>query len=655
MIWLEDIHKAVGERTLFSNLSLRFEKGERVGIVGPNGAGKSTLLKLIVGEESPDAGRVGKSKGIRIGMLRQELDTGSTETALEAALRPDPEFAELELELSSLPDRIADASPQEQEKLSARLADAHDRFARLGGHDREARARTVLAGLGFSNGDDERALRELSGGWAMRSELARLLTTPPDVLLLDEPTNHLDLESLLWLQNHLAGVDVTMLLISHDRSFLEALTNVTLEVDRGEVTRYSGSFSQYVRQREERRAQLVAASEAQSRRIKETERFIARFRAKASKARQVQSRIKALEKEDRIVVAKESKYVTFRFPQPPRTSRIALELRGVSKTYGPKRVYEDLDFRVERNEKVVLVGPNGAGKSTLLKLLGGVEELDAGKREIGLRASVGYYGQHRQEMLDLDATVLENAMRSARDAGETEVRSLLGAFLFRGADVDKRSGVLSGGEKSRLALAMVLLDPPSVLLMDEPTIHLDMASVDAVVEALSNFEGALVFVSHDVHFIQKTASRVVRIERGEVRDYQGNWDHYLWLRQKEEGATKASLATIPRPGRGAPPTPEKGSDTRREQRRREAEIRNELAAKTKVVRAEIARLEKDMGRLREERLTLEEKLADPALYTAGNRESREIQQRHAETSRELEECEELWLERHSALENASKP
>ena len=655
MIWLDDIHKAYGGRALFEGLSLRFERGERIGIVGPNGAGKSTLMKLLARVEQPDAGRVGSSNGVRIGMLRQELDSRSEETALSIALRPDAEFAHLETELAELPDRIAVAEPAEQERLSARLADAHDRFARLGGHDREARARRVLAGLGFSGGDDERPLRELSGGWAMRAELARLLVSPPDVLLLDEPTNHLDLESVLWLQGHLANADLTLILISHDRAFLEGLTRVTLEVDRG-VTRYNGPFSSYVRQREERRAQLEARADAQARRIKETEKFIERFRYKATKARQVQSRIKALEKEERIVLEKDAKKVAFRFPQPPQTARTALELKSVAKAYGEKTVYSDLDFRLERGEKTVLVGPNGAGKSTLLKMLGGVLDFDAGEREIGLRVSVGYYGQHRQEMLDLEASVLENAMQAARDAGETAVRSLLGAFLFRGDDVEKKAHVLSGGEKSRLALAMVLLDPPSVLLMDEPTIHLDMASVDALVTALNDFEGALCFVSHDIHFIQQIARRVVRIEGGAVHDYPGNWENYLWRRGREanETSTETSAGSSATEPAGADPAreSERSGKSRKEERRREAERRNAMAAKTRIVRAEIARLEKDMGQLQERKDALEARLADPAFYDGGGDAVREAQQQHAEVSRELEECEELWLERQGQLEQA---
>jgi len=655
VIWLEDIHKAVGGRTLFEGLQLRFERGERTGIVGANGAGKSTLLKLIVGDEEPDAGRVGHNSGIRIGMLRQELDSQSEETALSAALRPDPEFARLEAALETLPDRIENATAEEQARLSAELAEAHERFAQLGGHDREARARKVLAGLGFPPGDEERALRTLSGGWAMRAELGRLLTTPPDVLLLDEPTNHLDLESVLWLQDHLAGSDITLVVISHDRAFLEALTQSIVEIDRGIVTRYAGGFRSYLRQRDERRAQLEASADAQARRIRETEKFIERFRAKATKARQVQSRIKALEKETRIVVEKDARKVSFQFPQPPRTGRLALALQNVSKSYEETHVYKDLDFRLERGEKTVLVGPNGAGKSTLLKLLGGVLKPDHGDREVGLRATVGYYGQHRQEMLALDNTVLQNAMDSSRDAGETEVRSLLGAFLFRGTDVDKQARVLSGGEKSRLAMAMVLLNPPSVLLMDEPTIHLDMPSVDALVSALERFEGAIGFVSHDVHFIQKIAQRVVRIEHGEVRDYPGDWDHYLW-RRKQESLTPENLPAYAKKTANAPkditaPPVERSGRARKEEKRLAAETRNQNAAKTKVVRAEIARLDKDMARLEGERKELEARLADPSTYEAGSDNVRESQQRHAEISRELEECEELWLDRQTALES----
>jgi ATP-binding cassette, subfamily F, member 3 len=650
VITLDGLAKGFAGEILFEDVSLFLGPGERVGFVGPNGAGKSTLMKLIAGIELPDRGTVTRQRGIAIGHLSQEVLPTPDATVLETVLRPSAEVAKLEAEIAKLPALLEAARDSaEQARLAARLAEVHARHHDLAGGQREARAHRVLAGLGFRPGDADRPLSSFSGGFVMRAELARLLVESTDVLLLDEPTNHLDLESVLWLQEFLAHASSALILISHDRAFLNGTVQGIVEIERRKATRYVGTFDDYVREKEERRAQLEAAARNQERRIRETERFIERFRAKASKATQAQSRMKALAREQRIVVERDDPKVRFRFPQPPRTSAQVLALRGVDKSYGSLEVYRGLDFELRRGDKTVLVGPNGAGKSTLLKMLAGVIAPDAGSVEVGLRVSLGYYAQHRQEMLDLDRTVLENARSAAREQSETFVRTLLGAFLFRGDDVEKPASVLSGGEKSRLALARVLLDPPSVLLMDEPTIHLDMASVDALIRALQAYEGALCFISHDVHFIRAIARSVVRVESGRLAAYPGDWDYYLWKRG--QAATPASgSGTGTGTAAEAEPTSERSAQGRREERRRLAESRVDLAKRTRHLKREIEELERRIEELEREKAGLEADLADPVTYERGDYDFVTARIRHGEADRSLVAAYERWTELQGSLE-----
>ena len=644
MISLDGVHKGFAGRMLLRDVSLRVGDGDRIGVVGPNGAGKSTLLAVLRGEAEADLGTVSRVRGITVGHLSQEILATPEATVLETVLRPAGRLAAILAELEGLPDAIArESDPARQTALAARLAELHARREDLGGHDREARAKRILAGLGFAPGAERRPLRSFSGGYVMRAELARLLTDLPDLLLLDEPTNHLDLESVLWLQGYLARCASTLVVISHDRAFLASVATSIVEVEGGRVRRWNLGWSDWVEQRALERRQLEARAKEQEKRLRETERFVERFRSKATKARQVQSRIKALEKEERIEVARESASVRIRFPQPPRTSDPVLELVHASKSWGDHRVHESLDFVLRRGDKTVLVGPNGAGKSTLLKMLGAATPLDAGERRVGHGVTVGYYAQHREEMLDAGETVLRNALARVRDRGETTVRALLGSFLFTGDDVHKQVSVLSGGEKSRLALALILLDPPSVLLMDEPTIHLDVPSVDALVGALVDFEGALGFVSHDVHFIRSVARRVVRIESGRVDEYAGDWDYYLWRRAREAaGASDEST------GAGSPPTAEDVAGERsarglRHERRQAAEARVALARRLRPLREEAARLEDLVDALEREKAGLEAELADPATYaaaTGGDLAARN--RRHGEVDRELADALSRW-------------
>ena len=647
MITVDGVAKGFAGETLFEDVSLFVGPGERVGFVGPNGAGKSTLMKLITGLELPDRGTVTRQRGISIGHLSQEVLPTPDATVLETALRPSAEVARLEDEIATLPSLLEVArEPAEQARLAARLAEVHARHEELAGGHREARAHRILAGLGFRPGDVNRPLSSFSGGFVMRAELARLLVESTDLLLLDEPTNHLDLESVLWLQDFLSHARSALILISHDRAFLNATVQGIVEIERRRSTRYVGNFDDYVREKDERRAQLESAARNQERRIRETERFIERFKAKASKATQAQSRMKALAKEERIVIERDDPKVRFRFPQPARTSALVLALRGVDKSYGAVEVYRGLDFELRRGDKTVLVGPNGAGKSTLLKMLAGAITPDAGSVEVGLRVSLGYYAQHRQEMLDLNRTVLENARSAAGDQTETFIRTLLGAFLFRGDDVEKPASLLSGGEKSRLALALVLLNPPSVLLMDEPTIHLDMASVDALIRALQAYEGALCFISHDVHFIRAIAQSVVRVEAGRLTAYPGDWNYYLWKREQAaapQGATGAEASETSA-------TSERSAQGRREERRRLAESRADLAKRTRHLKREIAEIEDRIEELEREKAGLEADLADPATYERGDYDFAGARIRHGEAGRSLAAAYERWTELQGSLE-----
>jgi ATP-binding cassette subfamily F protein 3 len=410
------------------------------------------------------------------------------------------------------------------------FAHAQDQFTALNGYQLEPKAKKILHGLGFKTTDFNKPAREYSGGWVMRAHLAQLLVMEPDLLMLDEPTNHLDLISLLWLQRYLLNYSGALLMISHDRDFMDSIIETVIEIDpdAAKLNSYTGNYSSYLEQRESRYEQQVQAYRNQQKEIEHVQEFIDRFRQVGSKASQVQSRIKSLEKLDRIEKPRTPrKPFKFNFPQPPRSNQKVIELSKVGQAYGDKRIYKDLDLTIERNDRIVLVGPNGAGKSTLIKILAGQIPIDAGKREPGYATKIGYYSQHRSEALNENNTVLEEVMGACTTLREEEARSILGSFLFRRADVEKRCGVLSGGEKSRLNLVKFLVDPPNLLLMDEPTTHLDILSIDSLVQALKNYEGTLVFISHDVHFIRTLAETTLHINNGTVTRYTGGYDYFI--------------------------------------------------------------------------------------------------------------------------------
>jgi ATP-binding cassette subfamily F protein 3 len=583
------ISKSYGGRVLFEDASLQINPGDRIGLIGPNGAGKSTLFSLILGENSPDEGTVNLQRGRTVGFLPQESAPSGNETILQLATSVSPAMAEVHELLRDFPDED-----------SAEHHDAVARFIELDGYNLEAKAKRILAGLAFRETDFARPARTMSGGWIMRAHLARLLVMEPDLLMLDEPTNHLDLETLGWFQDHVAAYSGALLVISHDRAFLNAVCESIVEISRQRLHRYHGTYDDYLVQKKDREEQYLAAYKNQQREIAHLEEFINRFRAKASKAAQAQERMKRLARIERLAPPENAEAtVKFRFPQPPRGGQRAIELKGVHQAYGDHVVYRDLDLIVERGQRTVLVGPNGAGKSTLLKILAGLLPLQAGERTPGHNASIGYFAQHRTDTLDLNRTVLEEAGDGVGGLGEQAIRTVLGSFLFRGEDAFKRVGVLSGGEKSRLALVKLLLRPPNLLLLDEPTTHLDMASINALIGALQPYEGTLVFVSHDVHFIRSLARTVLHINAGRITPYAGDYDYYL--EKSGAGCDRRALVAplgnhrpAETPVSAEPERPKMGMKEIRQQRRAEAEARKAASALRRQAEARHATLEAEI-------------------------------------------------------------
>ncbi len=520
MLAIRDLKMAVGGRTLFENASLQVNAGERVALVGPNGAGKTTLFSIILKESEPDSGAVERDPWTMVGYLPQEAEAVGSETVLEVATGRAGELPALERRLHEL-EASGDVS-------SAEYLEAHAKHDALNDSQVEAKARKLLVGLGFRELDFDRPAREMSGGWVMRAHLARLLVMEPDLLLLDEPTNHLDLLSLLWLQNHLKNYTGALLMISHDRQFMDEIVDQVHEIAERRLVAYTGNYSDYLRLREERYEQQLAAHKNQQKEIQSLQEFADRFRAVPSKASQAMAKLKQIERMELIEKPMAPrKPVRIQIPSPPRGGQRAVALEGIHMAYGLNKVYSGLDLIVERGERTVLVGPNGAGKSTLLKILAGVVEFQRGERKLGHNAKIGYYSQHRAGTLDPNKTVFEEVMTSSLALREEDARALLGSFLFRKDDIYKLTSVLSGGEKSRLNLIKFLVDPPNLLLMDEPTTHLDIQTVESLTLALERYEGTLVFISHDVHFIRRLATKVLHVRSGKVVVYPGGYNYFL--------------------------------------------------------------------------------------------------------------------------------
>ena len=618
LIRIDELAKRIGGRTLFEGVSLHLEAGDRVGLVGPNGAGKTTLLRMIAGDEPADDGSVTRPRSVKLGLLRQEIDPAQSCSVREEAAKALAHLDQLEAQMRELEHAMSEAGASGHDvspELAERYHSTTTRFEHAGGFERHARIAAVLEGPGFDDEARDRPLFTFSGGWLMRVELAKLLLSDPDVLLLDEPTNHLDLPAIQWFEETLDAFPGAVITVSHDRTFLRRHVSRVAELDgHGGFASYEGNYESYLAQRADRHATLLAAKAKQDREVAQMERFIERFRAKASKARQAQSRIKALDRMERIEIGPERrKRMRMRIPVPPRSGDTVMTLEDIEKSYGDKTVYQGMSFQLRRGDDVALAGPNGAGKSTLLRLVAGVLDFESGTRTPGHNVQIGFYGQHQLESLNLRHTVLEELGSVAQLGDIPRLRGHLGAFLFTGDDVEKKVSVLSGGEKARLALAKMLLHPANLLVLDEPTNHLDIEACEVLEQALGQYQGTLVFVSHDRTFINALATRVVEVRAGVLRDFPGNYDDYLLkiaaleAREAPASAPVGAPAKVPAKAPARAPTGMGKSKEQRQQERERRKTREKLAR-------QIARLEAEIQTAERELESVGWKLGDPELY-----------------------------------------
>ena len=530
MISFANVSKQYGKQVLFLEASFQLNPGEKAGLVGPNGAGKSTLFRMITGEESADDGVVNVPKKLAIGYFKQEVDEMSGRPVLDEAIAGSGRLGDLHHELIELEHSMGDPSREDYDHVLERFGVVQEEYQHLGGYELEARAREVLHGLGFEDAQIDDDVGALSGGWKMRVSMAKILLGKFDVLLLDEPTNHLDIESIVWLERYLRSVPSTILMTSHDRDFMNRLVTKVIEIDDGEILTYTGDYDFYVREREIREVNQEAAYARQQAKLAKEQRFIDRFSAHAAKAAQVQSRVKMLEKQERIEPPKKRRVMKFDFRSPQRSGEDVVALTGVHKSFGKRTIYDGFDFQVRRGERWCVMGKNGAGKSTLLKMVAGALTPDSGAVRLGASLKMGYFAQQSLDLLDADLTVMEQVQKDFPLEGIGTLRSLLGAFQFSGDDVDKRIRSLSGGEKSRLVMARMLLNPPNFLVLDEPTNHLDLATKEMLVEALKDFEGTMLFVSHDRTFLRGLANRVLELapeDHPQPFTYGGSYVEYV--------------------------------------------------------------------------------------------------------------------------------
>ena len=594
-------------RELFHQINIQVDPGDRIGLVGPNGAGKTTLLRLLNGEVSPDSGEISIAKGIRIGYLPQDVYETLSGPLLQFLLDSIPSRKDLQREMEEVEHTLKDQLLQEdQSRKAARLAEIHQQLSDLDSLYPQHVAEKILVGLGFQRDDSSKPLSSFSGGWKMRAALASLLYQDPDMLLLDEPTNHLDFPSVRWLGGFLQGFRGAMILICHDKDFLNQQIRRTISFEPEGIRFYTGNYDLYLKTREEEKRILEASARNQEQKVKEAERFIERFRAKASKARQAQSKIKLLKKMDLVKRQEKRKTINFSFPQVPRSGRDVLTVQGVSKSFGPKALYEDLLLRVMRGDRIAMIGPNGAGKTTLLRMIAGEIRPDEGQIILGHGVTLSYYAQHLSEMLDPRKTILEEVYAAIPHESVSFVRGICGAFLFSGEDVDKAIGVLSGGEKARVSLAKILVKPGNLMVMDEPTNHLDIVSSEILIDALGEYGGTLLFVSHNLSFVNRLATKIWDIRDGTIVEYPGTLSEYERRLSLEDEA----IAAEPLSTTGT----SESLQNRKTMRKEKAERRSVIATMLKPIQEKLAELEQRIDDLETRKQELEKSLADPEVF-----------------------------------------
>ena len=618
MLNVNNISKSYNTHSLFSDISFAMSVKDRIGVIGQNGTGKTTLFEIISGNLSPDSGSVSVRRGTSVGYLRQDIRPTSRQRLLDEVVSSSANVNDLAHKIRLLQDELA--SEKDEENIASLLQDLGElqsEFESSGGYDAEHEAEVILSGLGFAASDFPRPLSEFSGGWQTRVELAKLLFLNPDLLILDEPTNHLDLETIRWFEDYLKGYRGAVLVTSHDRAFLNNVAKKIIAVERDEVIFFNGSYDDYVVARQKDLEIRQAMAKRQKLRVKKVMRFIERFRAKNTKATQVQSRIKKLEKIERAVVPRSMKKISFSFPEPRRSGRTVVTLKDISKSYGTKQVYNDLNLELYRGDKAALVGPNGAGKTTLLKILAGVLPFEEGTRNLGHNVTASYFAQYYIELLNPANTIIEEIRQIAPDEPEPRLRGLLGAFLFSGEDVYKRVAVLSGGEKTRLALARMLAKPANFLLFDEPTNHLDIPSREMLTDALQAYVGTICFITHDRTLIREVANKIIEIIGGKIRIFPGNYDDYMYMKERDTGVehTHKTERFLPQSIGGR----NQIKNQQRQLRTFEGNLRNKYYRKITPVKNRIAAIEDEISHLNRRLREIEALLADPGYYKNGRK------------------------------------
>ncbi len=653
MIDIVNLSLQFGGKYLYKDVNFKINAGDKISLVGSNGTGKSSLLKMLNGYIEPEKGDIFKRKNIAIGYLPQENVTHKGRTLLEEALAGVPNLKELQEKEAEITELLND--PQidsvEKEGLVEQLGEIHMRLEEIDSYSAEARVEKVLLGLGFQQSDFEKLTDHFSGGWQMRIALAKMLIAENDLLMMDEPTNHLDIDSLEWLTGFLKTFKGALLLVSHDRRFVNAVTSKTLEIFMNDFSVFNGNFDHYLKAKAERDERLEHEFEQQQKRMKEIQSFVDRFRYKASKAKQVQSRVKMLEKFDKIDLPDFEKGIAFKFPEPPKTAQIVYELKNITMRFGENLVLDKIDFRIEKGDKIAFVGPNGAGKSTLSKIIASVLKPTAGEKIMGYNTSIAWFSQEQSEVLDPELDVLETIASEAGDMTLPQIRALAGSFLFTGDDVFKKVGVLSGGEKSRVALALLLLKKANLLIMDEPTNHLDYTSKQVLQNALIKFSGSLIIVSHDVDFLQPIVNKVVEIRRGSFKIFPGTIEYYL-RKRGEEMMERNEIAT-----RNANIfTEDANAVNRKDQKRIEAELRNKRYKATKHINDAITKIESEIATLEQKVVECELEMEKPGFFDNAReamQKTNQYQQLKDDIEKKTSKWEALQLELEEILKTVN--